>query len=144
MVQLVSTFFTGRCSTNSLVIVEQIALPGHCWLNSHLNRPFTLHVPHPISIWLWFYLSKDFSHFHVLKLDVLCMQFSKAHLLASHNYSKVRPMDNRIDNIRPIVDCARHWTILYWSTKSFEAWLYLLYQYVVLEKRVSGIYLHLL
>ena len=68
-------------------------LPGHCLLNSHLNRPFTLHVPHPISI---DYDSIYQKIFPILKLDVLCMQFSKAHLLASHNYSKVRPMDNRL------------------------------------------------
>ena len=34
-------------------------------------------------------------------------------------------------------------TIRYWSTKRFEAWLYLQYRCVVLEKRVSGIYLYL-
>ena len=41
--------------------------------------------------------------FPILKLDVLCLQFPKAHLLASHDYSKVWPLDNRIDNIRQIV-----------------------------------------
>ena len=34
--------------------------------------------------------------------------------------------------------------MFYWYSKSFKAWPYLQYWCVVLEKRVSGIYLHLL